>query len=94
MLSVQVESSHLDSENPNVVSVEFWLVHEEYNASDYFIHDVALMKLKEPLKIKLFDWKVKFAMKGAYYPTGTPATLAGKLTVDLFINIFCYIFFK
>jgi hypothetical protein len=77
MLSVLVESTYLDISNPNVVQVDFWLVHEGYNASDYFIHDVAVVKLKEPLKIKLFDWKVKFAMKGSYYPTGTRAVLAG-----------------
>lgn len=77
MLSVLVESTYLDNNNANVVQVDFWLVHEGYNASDYFIHDVAVVKLKEPLKIKLFDWKVKFAMKGAYYKTGTAAVLAG-----------------
>ena len=77
MLSVLVESTYLNTNHPNVVQVDFWLVHEGYNASDYFIHDVAVVKLKEPLKIKLFDWKVKFAMKGAYYNTGTPAVLAG-----------------
>ncbi|KAL7029927.1 hypothetical protein ACKWTF_006429 [Chironomus riparius] len=77
MLSVLVESTFLDTNHPNEVQVDFWLVHEGYNASDYFIHDVAVVKLKEPLKIKLFNWKVKLAMKGAYYKTGTPAVLAG-----------------
>ena len=78
MLSVLVESTFLDTSNLNVVQVDFWIVHERYNASDYFIHDVAVVKLKEPLKIKLFDWKVKLAMKGSYYKTGTRAVLAGK----------------
>lgn len=79
MLSVLVESTFLDTNSPNSVHVDYWLVHEDYDAANYFIHDVAVVKLKEPLRMKLFDWKVKLAMKGSYYKTGTPAVLAGKL---------------
>ncbi|XP_070502514.1 chymotrypsin-1-like isoform X2 [Chironomus tepperi] len=77
LFRVLVESTYLDNSNPNLVQVDYWLIHDGYDASDYYIHDVAVVKLKEPLNIKLFDWKVKFATKSAYYPTGTPAVLAG-----------------
>ncbi|CAG9802950.1 unnamed protein product [Chironomus riparius] len=77
LFSVHVESKYLYPSNPNVVFAETIYPHQGYNASNQYINDIALIKLKEPLKIQLFDWKVKLAMRGAYYKTGTPAVLAG-----------------
>jgi len=79
LFSVHVASTILYPSNPNVVFAETIYPHQGYNASNQYINDIALIKLKEPLKIKLFDWKVKLAVKGGYYKTGTPAVLAGKL---------------
>ena len=78
MFSVHVASTILYPSNPNVVFAERIYPHQGYNASNQYINDIALIKLKEPLKINLFDWKVKLAVKGGYYKTGTPAVLAGK----------------
>lgn len=79
LFSVHVESAILYPSNPNVVFAETIYHHQGYNASNQYINDIALIKLKEPLRIKLFDWKVKLAMRGAYYKTRTPAVLAGKI---------------
>lgn len=78
LFSVHVASAILYPSNPNVVFAETLHMHEGYNASNQYINDIALIKLKEPLHIKIFDWKVKLAMRGAYYKTGMPAVLAGK----------------
>lgn len=50
--------------------------HEEYN-SRILKNDIALLKLKTPIELNLFDYKVKLPIENAYFSTGTQATLVG-----------------
>lgn len=69
----------MNAENPNVIPVESYYVHEGYDPNNQYINDIAVIKLVRPIQNDLHDWKVKLAVLGAYYPTGTPAVLAGKI---------------
>lgn len=48
--------------------------YDQYNLND----DIGLVKVKTPLKIDLYSYKVKLPMRGAYFKTGSPAVLAGR----------------
>lgn len=76
-MSVQIESTYLNAPNSNVIPLESYILHEGYDASNQYIHDIAVMKLQRPLKSFLYEYKVKLAMHGSYYATGSPAVLAG-----------------
>ncbi|XP_070508531.1 mite allergen Der p 3-like isoform X2 [Chironomus tepperi] len=76
-LTILHSSTYLRSTGPNIIQAEKYIIHEGFNASNTFIHDIAVIKLKSPMQIKLFDFKVKLAVKGALYTTGKPAVFAG-----------------
>ncbi|KAL7014509.1 hypothetical protein ACKWTF_015975 [Chironomus riparius] len=76
-ISILHSSTNLRSTGPNIIQAEKYIIHEKFNASYSWIHDIAVVKLKSPIIIKLFDWKTKLAVKGAVYSTGTSSVTAG-----------------
>lgn len=75
--SVQYGESVLDRASTNVVKAAAFYPHEGYDPSNQYIHDIALVKLEEPMSINLHDFKVRLPISGSYFATGTPAVLAG-----------------
>jgi trypsin len=57
--------------------VAYFVPHQGYDPSNQYIHDIALVKLAEPMKIDFHDYKVRLPVSGSYFATGTPAVLAG-----------------
>lgn len=76
-ISILYASTYLRETGPNIIYAEKYIIHEKFNASNSYIHDIAVVKLKSPINIKLFDWKVKLAVKGAVYPSGMPLVAPG-----------------
>lgn len=76
-ISILHSSTYLRTTGINIIQAEKYISHEGFNASNTFIHDIAVVKLKSPMQIDLFDYKVKFAIKGALYTTGMLAVFAG-----------------
>lgn len=60
-----------------MIEVEQLIPHEGYLPANQYIHDIGLVKLKEPLRNPLHDCTVRLPPSLTYYPTGTPAVLAG-----------------
>lgn len=50
--------------------------HETYNPNE-LKDDIALVKLKTPIELDFAEYQVRLPIKGAYFSTGTPATLVG-----------------
>lgn len=92
--TIQYGSTYLDRYSPNVVGVHAVYRHEDYNATNQYIHDIALIKLSSPIDNQLFDYKVKLPSKWTFFPTGTPAVLAGWGFNGVRKNYFKFINFK
>lgn len=75
--SIQFGSTFISPNGSNVVGVEAVYPHEDYNPSNQYIHDIALVKVSTPIVNNIFNSKVKLPARGAFYLTGTPAVLAG-----------------
>jgi trypsin len=75
--TVQYGSTTLAPDSPNVAKVEQLIPHEDYDPSNQYINDIALVKLQEPMSIDLQDYKVRLPISGSYFATGTPSVLAG-----------------
>lgn len=75
--SIQYSSTVISENSPNIVGVEAVYPHSQYNASNQYIHDIALIKVRSPIINEITDYKVKLPSKSAFYPTGTKALLAG-----------------
>ena len=59
-----------------IVLVEKLIVHEKYDLTGEIENDVGLVKLASPIVWDV-DFRVKLPLQGQYFPTGTPAILAG-----------------
>lgn len=65
------------SKGTNTVYFERTIIHEKFDPFTLF-HDIGLIKTKSPMRIGLFEYKVKLPIPSDYFPTGTPAVLAGR----------------
>jgi len=79
--TVQYANTVISREGSNVVKVAQFIPHEGYNASNQYIHDIALVRLEEPIVNELHDYKVRLPVSGSYFATGTPAVLSGYKTI-------------
>lgn len=59
-----------------VVSVEKLIMHEKYDLTGQIENDIGLVKLASPIMWDV-DFRVRLPLQGQYFPTGTPAVLAG-----------------
>lgn len=76
--TIEYSTSYLLETRPGAkhAAPELFIQHEKYNGNE-LIFDVGLIKLKEPLHTGLHSPLSRLAISGSYYPTGTPATVAG-----------------
>ncbi|XP_070505445.1 trypsin-2-like [Chironomus tepperi] len=76
--TIEYATSYLQPTSPDakLAAPELFLRHEKYNGSS-ITFDIGLIKLLEPLLTGLHSPFSRLAMPGSYYPTGTPATVAG-----------------
>jgi hypothetical protein len=68
-----------------IAFVEDLIYHENFDP-DKLNDDIGLIKLKYPLQLNTVGWRAKLALRNEYFPTGTPAVLAG----DNFITSHLY----
>jgi secreted trypsin-like serine protease len=74
--TVQYGSTVISRTGSNVIDVEKFIPHEDYN--DFTLeNDIALVKLKTPIDSDALNLRVRLAMPQTFYPTGTAAVLAG-----------------
>lgn len=75
--SIQYGSTYIDRNSSNIVGVEAVFPHEDYNFLNQYINDIALIKVRTPIDVGIFDYKVKLPSKWTFFPTGTKAVLTG-----------------
>ena len=81
------------SKGTNTVYFERTIIHEKFDPFTLF-HDIGLIKTKSPMRIGLFEYKVKLPIPSDYFETGTPAVLAGmKFTILNFSLVYNFSFF-
>lgn len=54
--------------------------HEEYNPRT-IANDIALGKVKTPFDVGIMGWQQRLPLRYEYFPTGSPATLAGNYSI-------------
>lgn len=79
---MQYASLFVSPDGPNVVAVAEIILHEEYLPANLETmtsetNDIGLVRLVEPMRIDLNDYRVKLPIAGSNFYTGTPAVLAG-----------------
>lgn len=75
--TVQYANTILDRDGTNVAVPAEIIVHEGYLASNQYINDIGLVRLRAPIDNPLHDFKVKLPISGSYFSTGTHAVLSG-----------------
>jgi hypothetical protein len=61
--------SEISPDGPNVIEVEQFYGHEEYD-DDTLINDIALVKLKTPIKSDAVNLRVRLPVPQIFTPTG------------------------
>jgi hypothetical protein len=59
-----------------IAFVEDLIYHENFDP-DKLNDDIGLIKLKTSLQLNNVGWRSKLALRNEYFPTGTPAVIAG-----------------
>ncbi|KAI9589979.1 chymotrypsin-like elastase family member 2A [Glossina fuscipes] len=76
-LNIQYGSNLLDVNSSKVSNVSYIYEHEGYNSSNQYIHDIALLRLAMPIKLKNNFQSVRLPELKASIPNKTPAILIG-----------------
>uniref|UniRef100_A0A1A9X1D6 Peptidase S1 domain-containing protein n=1 Tax=Glossina brevipalpis TaxID=37001 RepID=A0A1A9X1D6_9MUSC len=76
-LNIQYDSNVLQVNSSKVSNVSHIYVHEGYNNSNRFIHDIALLRLAKPLKLKGNFRSIRLPEFNSLIPNETPAILIG-----------------
>ncbi|KAL9884047.1 trypsin-1-like [Glossina fuscipes fuscipes] len=76
-LNIQYGSNLLDVNSSKVSNVSYIYEHEGYNSSNQYIHDIALLRLAMPIKLKNNFQSVRLPDLKASIPNKTPAILIG-----------------
>lgn len=76
-LNIQYASNILDVNSTKVSDVSYIYEHEGYNRSNRYIHDIALLRLAMPIKLKKNFESVRLPELKASIPNKTPAILIG-----------------
>lgn len=74
---MQYGNTVISREGTNVVGVAELIPHEGYDPDNQYIHDIALVRLAEPISNAPENFKVKLPLDGSYFATGTPSVLSG-----------------
>lgn len=70
--STEIGTTH----QSKAAAVEKFIVHEKFDMNQ-IRNDIALIKLKQPIKTGLYGSPVKLAVPGSIFKTGTPTTVVG-----------------
>lgn len=84
-MSILYASTYLRETGSNIIYAEKYIIHEKFDGNNSNVNDIAVVKLKSPMSIKIFDWKVKLTLKGVIYSSGMPSITPGKIKI---ISIF------
>lgn len=79
-LLVRYGSADIYSETFQGANVQEVIVHEGYDFGPTMflpLHDIALIKLQTPIDMGDIENRVKLPIPGQFFPTGTPAIVAG-----------------
>ncbi|XP_075155389.1 trypsin isoform X1 [Haematobia irritans] len=76
-INVQYGSNDLDRNSSNVANLAKIFVHEGYNASNKYIHDIALLRLAQPVKVEKDFVGIRLPEYRMQTDEETPALLIG-----------------
>lgn len=74
--SVQYGSTIISRNSDKVVGFKEVIVHEKYDGYK-LINDIAVVRVSPPIDMGQIENRVKLPIPNQYFPTGTPAVLAG-----------------
>lgn len=75
--NIQFGDANINTDNMNLEDVEEVIPHKGYNPDNQYINDIALMRLKNPLKFTKTINKIELPEQGVPVETGLEATLVG-----------------
>lgn len=76
-VNIQYGSNDLDRNASDVANVAKIFVHEGYDPSNQYIHDIALVRLDKPAKVEKDFVGIRLPEYNVQTPEDTPATLIG-----------------
>lgn len=78
---IKYATTDITNVESRIAYMEQLFMHEDYNAT-IVSNDIAVGKVKDPFEINILGWQQKLPLRYQYFPTGTPAVLAGNIKLN------------